>query len=317
MFALAGPAAAQGPDVKRASALPSATAVGAVVLTPDDSGLTYEVIDVSWTVPNTYWANCQDGDADLVGTAVRCATPSGGDPGDETPLTGFVVHYSDEPFDDARQAGVMPMPTSGGTTALVDGKAKYELKGLMPETRYYVSVAAVNGEGTGELAPTMTLSTAKAPKPAAVTGVAVEPGPGEKMLTVMWDEANPDSVATRTNLKITKYQVRYAVSQTATALRGEWMPEKPMEVMGDATTTMIDGLMNDVSYDVQVRAVNNAGGISAAWSADTPRSKGTPTAMTPTPALPLFGAFGLGVGLLAAGRARMRQRRQALLRGRR
>ena len=153
--------------------------------------------------------------------------------------------------------------------------------------------------------------TKKAPVPHAVTGVMVEPG--DKMLTVSWDPAHPDSDATRTNLLITKYFVRYATSQTATATRGEWMPEKPMEVMGDMTTTMIEGLMNDVSYDVQVMAQNDAGG-KGGWSADTPRSKGTPMAgATPTPALPLFGAFGLGVGLLAAGRARLRRREQRQL----
>lgn len=153
--------------------------------------------------------------------------------------------------------------------------------------------------------------TEKAPLPAAVTGVMVEPG--DKMLTVSWDPANPDKDRTRTNLLITKYFVQYRKSQTATALPGEWMPMKPMEVMGDMTTTMIDGLTNDISYDVQVRAENNATG-KGGWSAQTPRSKGTPTAaMTPTPALPLFGAFGLGVGLLAAGRARLRRRAQRQL----
>ena len=73
----------------------------------------------------------------------------------------------------------------------------------------------------------------------------------------------------------------------------------------------IDGLINGTAYLVRVRAVDSAGNMGE-WSDS---GSGTPMGITPTPALPLFGAFGLGAGLLAAGRARMR--RQAQLRGRR
>ena len=189
----------------------------------------------------------------------------------------------------------------------------HTLTGLMPGTLYYVNVVAENAAGPGVLETALgsTGTTDAAPVPEVVTGVIVEPG--DKMLTVSWDPANPDKGVTRTNLAITKYYVQYRKSQTATALPGEWMPmDKPMEVMGDMTTTMIEGLTNGISYDVQVRAENNAGG-KGDYSVQTPRSKGTPTAMTPTPALPLFGAFGLGVGLLAAGRARLRRRAQRQL----
>ena len=313
MLALAGPAAAQPrtPDATPAAALSVAGAVTAVMAAPaTDMG--YESLTVSWTVPNTYWTNCTDvtsGDDLAAGQAV-CAAD-----GAETPLSGFMVYYSETPFTSIQQAGVMSMASSGGATSRTAGTAKATLEGLKPNKLYYVNVAATNARGTGALsAAAASGMTNKAPLPAAVTGVMVEPG--DKMLTVSWDAANPDESVTRTNLLITKYYVQYRKSQTAVALAGEWMPMEPMEVMGDMTTAMIEMLTNDTSYDVQVRAENNAGG-KGGWSSQTPRSKGTPTAMTPTPALPLFGAFGLGVGLLAAGRARMRQRRQALLRGRR
>ena len=324
MLALAGPAAAQSPtpDATPATALPAAGAV-TVVMAAAATDMGYESLTVSWTVPNTYWTNCTDVSGATVdgvvqaacaGTAATNTAPS--TVGDETPLSGFMVYYSEAPFNSVQEAGVMSMASSGGATSRTTGAAKQTLEGLKPNETYYVNVAATNARGTGALAAAPASGmTSTAPLPAAVTGVMVEPG--DKMLTVSWDAANPDESVTRTNLLITKYYVQYRKSQTAVALAGDWMPMEPMEVMGDMTTAMIEMLTNDTSYDVQVRAENNAGG-KGGWSSQTPRSKGTPTAMTPTPALPLFGAFGLGVGLLAAGRARMRQRRQqALLRSRR
>ena len=310
MLGLAGSAAAQThpPDTTPAETAPEATAITMIELAvPVSDG--YKELTVEWMVPANYRAACTDVASPPTGVEA-CA-----DNGDRTPLTGFVVYYADKPFADTLTTGVIPMPTSGGSTALTTGVAEATLEDLEPDTSYYVTVAAGNAEATGPaVTPTVTTKTAKAPVPEDVTGVMAEPG--DKMLTVTWDEANPDMDATRTNLLIETYYVQYRESQTATSLAGEWMPMEPMEVMGDMTTTMIEMLTNDVSYDVQVRAENNAG-AKGGWSAQTPRSSGTPTAMTPTPALPLFGAFGLGVGLLAAGRARMRQRRQALLRGRR
>ena len=76
-------------------------------------------------------------------------------------------------------------------------------------------------------------------------------------------------------------------------------------------------MINETVYLVRVRAVDGAGNMGN-WSDNgsaTPMAMGMPKPPVPTPALPLFGAFALGAGLLAAGRARMR--RQAQLRGRR
>jgi hypothetical protein len=309
LFTLVGAAQAQSrTDTTPATKLPVAEDSVAMLAAVAAANMAYESLAITWDVGAAYWRNC--------GTETGESQTACADGGSETPLTGFVVYYSTDPFDSANRAGVMSKSTSGGTTAFTTGKAKYTLEGLDPKTEYYINVAPVNSFGTGIIVPANgdVGETADAPKPAIVTGVMVEPG--DKMLTVSWDPADPDEMAERTNLLVEEYHIRYRTSQTDIKTAGEWMPMEPMEVMGDMTTTMIEMLTNDVSYDVQVRAENNAEG-KGGWSSQTPRSKGTPTAMTPTPALPLFGAFGLGVGLLAAGRARMRQRRQALLRGRR
>ena len=129
--------------------------------------------------------------------------------------------------------------------------------------------------GVGPVADQSTqasIKTADAPLPAQVTGIGVTPG--DMKLTVSWDKANPDVDANRTNHKITMYRVQYRVSQTVTNNPGDWMPTKPLEVLGE--TTEITGLTNGISYDVQVKAVNDATGVSEEWSAQSPRSQGTP-----------------------------------------
>ena len=156
------------------------------------------------------------------------------------------------------------------------------VKGLTPDTTYYFLLAAKNG-GSGGIGDTHTkrlsAKTDPAPRPAQVTGIGVTPG--DMKLTVSWDAANPDVDANRTNHIITMYWVQYRESQTVTNNPGDWMPTKPMEVPG--TTTEITGLTNDMSYDVQVKAVNDATGVSEQWSAQSPRSQGTPMAGTGTP----------------------------------
>ena len=68
--------------------------------------------------------------------------------------------------------------------------------------------------------------------------------------------------------------------------------------------------MNGTEYSVRVRTLNGYTWLDPddGWSdvmKATPMAGGAPT---PTPALPLFGAFALGAGLLTAGRARLRRR---------
>ena len=112
---------------------------------------------------------------------------------------------------------------------------------------------------------------------------------------------------------ITGYQVQWRSSQTSTALAGSWSqypPPTDTKTKLTATQYKITGLYNDVMYDVQVQATNSVGGVSG-WHPVTP-AQGMPMegAMTPTPALPFFGAVALGAGLVAAGRRRLRAQRQ-------
>ena len=139
---------------------------------------------------------------------------------------------------------------------------------------------------------------------------------------VSWTAPHPGGLD-QTDVKNATYDLQYRESETTTSVPGDWMPElpeMPMSVKADMTTTTIEDLENGVMYDVRVRAVNTAGG-KGAYSRQTSDSSGMPSAdatttttptPTPTPALPLFGILGLGAGLVAAGRRRLR-RRQALL----
>ena len=120
---------------------------------------------------------------------------------------------------------------------------------------------------------------------------------GNNMLMVSWTEPASEK-------SISHYQLDYRSASATT-----WLV-KTMNVTAMEYT--IKGLINGTAYVVRVRAVDSAE-RTGEWSDN---GSGTPMAdAVPTPALPLFGAFGLGAGLLAVGRARMR--RQAQLRGRR
>ena len=114
---------------------------------------------------------------------------------------------------------------------------------------------------------------------------------GDMMLMVSWNK--PDMSADM----VTGYTVQYRQAG------GSW---SMMDAMMEREAT-IDGLVNGVEYGVRVVA-RGEGDVMSEYSDE---KMGTPMAMKPTPALPLFGAFALGAGLVAAGRARLR-RRQAL-----
>ena len=118
------------------------------------------------------------------------------------------------------------------------------------------------------------------------------------MLMVTWDK--PDMPGSS---EITGYSVHFR------QIGGVWTMnpagDDPLERMA-----MIMGLANGVEHEVQVFAMNEAGRLTVR----APRSCRAPpmedAGGTPTPALPIFGAVALGAGLLAAGRARLHNRRQ-------
>ena len=211
---------------------------------------------------------------------------------------------------DRRMAATPATPS--GTTF------EYDVKGLDPDQDYVVTVIAYSTpqktQVVSGIAMADTAKTGKAPAPTEVRDI--EAMPGSKMLMASW-LAPVRAGGGDPMIKIDRYEVRWRWSQTADQPTGDFTYYPPAT---DKTTKLkammytIDGLDNNVSYDVQVRAINDAKG-EGPWSPVEPGLRATPTAggATPTPALPFFGAFALGAGVLAAGRARLRRRTQRQL----
>ena len=113
------------------------------------------------------------------------------------------------------------------------------------------------------------------------------------MLMVEWLEPASE-------LEINLYRVYYMAKGGAT---------KTKLVLAPDTSTTLTSLENGTEYTIEVSAESDVG--------EGPKSRkvmAMPMAgVTPTPALPIFGAFALGAGLLAAGRARLRRREQRRL----
>jgi hypothetical protein len=303
MLAMAGSAVAQatGPATEE----PTAAAFGTI--TPAAGIPPYTSHIISWEVPLAYASNCGT-DATLSQNMMDCAP-------NETPLTGYVLYKSTKSFANAQNAEVVVrIAGTGPVTGARANTHRKVMEDLTPDTRYYFRLAAENAVGVGLLGGMMNFKTAKAPTPDRVADVMVEPRNAGLMVT--WTAPHPD-VVDQTDLKIAEYNVQYQTAATASRAVGDWMPEKPMVVVGTMTETTITGLTNGTMYNVRVRAKNSAGGVGG-YSRVTDDASGTPSAdaatggTTPTPALPVFGILGLGAGLVAAGRRRLRRRQQLL-----
>ena len=188
----------------------------------------------------------------------------------------------------------------------------YTIEGLTAGTGYFFRVRAQNLQGYGRWSEwdyAVTESTPGAPPAGPAISKIAEPmvEAGDMMLMVSWAEPASEK-------SITHYLVDYKTVSAAA-----WMAT-PMTV--SAMEYTIDDLVNGTVYLVRVRAVDSASAMGE-WSDS---GSGTPMAMMeeeeepmpeeeepmPTPALPIYGAFVLGAGLLAVGR----RRRRAQLRGR-
>ena len=181
-----------------------------------------------------------------------------------------------------------------------DPPVSHTIRGLTAGTFYWIRVRAQNLQGYGPWSVYLvvdTTATPGAPPAGPAISKMAEPTvePGDMMLMVSW--AEPAS-----QKSITHYQVDYKTASAA-----KWMAKA---VNVTALEYTIDGLVNETPYLVRVRAVDSAGAMGE-WSDS---GSGTPTAMEkpeepmPTPALPIFGALALGLGLVAAGRRRLRRR---------
>ena len=115
----------------------------------------------------------------------------------------------------------------------------------------------------------------------------------DMMIMATWDEADTDR-----DFPLTGYELKITPKDGNTNTMN----------IGVMEAYTFENLMNGTEYTVKVAARNE---IALGDYSD--EEKATPMAdATPTPALPVFGAFALGAGLLAAGRRRLRRRQQLL-----
>ena len=140
------------------------------------------------------------------------------------------------------------------------GALSYELAGLTAGVRYDIQVRASSDDGDGGWSEVFSRSTtATAPGAPAIDSLT----PRHSGLTIVW------RAPTHTGgIKITRYDVRYIKTSDDESDDANWTPQTGAWVTGGGDLRYtVNGLENDVDYDVQVRAVNDAG--TGSWSATT------------------------------------------------
>ncbi len=150
---------------------------------------------------------------------------------------------------------------TGATSPIIVG-------GLANNTAYTFTVTATNSVGTGTASAMSNLVT---PTPATAPGApsSLVATPGDGRVNLSWVAPTPVSGA-----PVTDYIVQYR--QTGTSA---WTP---VDEGSTATTALITGLTDNVSYDFSVIAVNSAGpGSPSAVTSTTPIAP--PTQLLPDP----------------------------------
>ena len=174
-------------------------------------------------------------------------------------ITSYDVHYirSDAPNKaDANwtlKAGVWS-----------SGLRRYELDGLTNGVRYDVRLRAVTSVGNGPWSAAASATPQTAPDAPTINQVTL----GDGALAVSWSSPADDGGSA-----ITSYDLRYIRSDAPDKVDVYWTEEYGIWSSGDLEYTL-SGLTNGVTYDVQLRAVNAAGG--GPWSATIsgePRTK--------------------------------------------
>jgi hypothetical protein len=204
-------------------------------------------------------------------------------PHSDLAITHYMVHHQAK---DAASGTVVIVPVPSAQTAI---------SGLKAATEYTVKVAAVSEKGAGLYSAEVKATTTGTATTTGGTGAAGAPVKiamptvmaDDMMLMVSWN-------APASEKPILYYEVRHMAAGAAA-----WVTPtmKVTDMMAE-----IMKLTNGMAYVVQVRA-NNANG-DGPWSES---ASGTPMGATPTPALPIFGAFALAAGLAVGGRRRLRQ----------
>ena len=115
---------------------------------------------------------------------------------------------------------------------------------------------------------------------------------GDMMIMATWDKPDTDK-----DFPLTGYELKITPKDGNTNI---------MNIGVMQEYTFMDR-MNGTEYTIQVAARNEVG-----LGEYSDKEMATPMMMEGVPALPIFGAFALGAGLLAAGRRRLRRRQQLL-----
>ncbi len=193
------------------------------------------------------------GDEQLIATWTAPTNTGGSE------ITGYELQYSSD----------------GGTTwsdppiEVAALAAKAIISGLSNGSSYEVQVRAVNAQGAGGWSDSALAS------PVAVPHAPNAPGltPENSQLTVYWTAPTSDGGSA-----ITGYELQY---RQYSSDGGTTWSDPPIEVAAPATKTIITGLINGSSYEVQVRAVNAQG--AGGWSDSALAS---PVAVPGAPDLP-------------------------------
>ncbi len=136
------------------------------------------------------------------------------------------------------------------------GAWEYTLSGLTNGDRYDLQVRAVNAAGNGPWSASETGTPSTVNAPGAPASLLVTPGDGS--LSIAWSAPADDGGA-----DVTSYDLRYILSDAADKSDDNWTLEEDVWTSGALEYTL-SGLTNGDRYDLQVRAVNEAG--NGPWS---------------------------------------------------
>jgi titin len=138
--------------------------------------------------------------------------------------------------------------------------------------RYDVQVRAVNAVGNGSWSASETGTPRSPSQPVTVPGAPASllVTPGDGSLSIAWSAPADDGGA-----DVTSYDLRYILSDVQDRSDASWTVEEDVWSSGALEYTL-SSLTNGASYDVQVRAVNEAG--NGPWSAS---ETGTPSCPLP------------------------------------